>query len=80
MALVMGACGDDDAATTTTTAGTTTTTTAEWPETLVFGFVPSQEAGELQDEIDTFAAILSDALDIEWGIVSTDYRPGCGAR
>ena len=74
MALVMGACGDDDAATTTTTAGTTTTTTAEWPETLVFGFVPSQEAGELQDEIDTFAAILSDALDIEvTGIVSTDY-------
>jgi phosphonate transport system substrate-binding protein len=67
LALVMGACGDDDAATTTTAA-------AEWPETLVFGFVPSQEAGELQDEIDTFAAILSDALGIEvTGIVSTDY-------
>ena len=63
LALVMGACGDDDDA----TAG-------EWPETLVFGFVPSQEAGEVQDEIDTFAGILSDALGIEvTGIVSTDY-------
>ena len=47
---------------------------AAWPETIVFGFVPSQEAGELQDEIDTFAGILSDALGIEvTGIVSTDY-------
>ena len=62
LALVVGACGDDDGA------------TGEWPEELVFGFVPSQEAGELQDEIDTFAAILSDALGIEvTGIVSTDY-------
>ncbi|MBI5156862.1 MAG: transporter substrate-binding domain-containing protein [Acidimicrobiia bacterium] len=47
---------------------------ADWPESIVFGFVPSQEAGELQDEIDTFAGILSDALGIEvTGIVSTDY-------
>lgn len=62
LALVAGACGDDDEG------------TGEWPETLTFGFVPSQEAGELQDEIDTFAAILSDALGIEVvGIVSTDY-------
>lgn len=44
------------------------------PDTLVFGFVPSQEETELQDDVDTFAAVLSDALDIPVeGIVTTDY-------
>ena len=47
---------------------------ADWPETLVFGFVPSQEVGELQDDVDTFAQVLSDALGIEVeGLVTTDY-------
>jgi len=62
----------------TTTAEMTDTTGAEgsddWPDTLVFGFVPSQEAAELQDDVDTFAAILSDALGIDvQGEVTTDY-------
>lgn len=66
------------AETTTTTAAETTTTTedpmADWPDTLVFGFVPSQEVGELQDDVDTFAQVLSDALGIEVeGLVTTDY-------
>lgn len=64
--LVLAACGDDD--TTDTTAAT------EWPEKLVFGFVPSQEVEELQDDVDTFAQVLSDALGIEVeGFVATDY-------
>ena len=47
---------------------------AGWPESLVFGFVPSQEVGELQDDVDTFAQVLSDALGIEViGLVTTDY-------
>ncbi|HEX6220526.1 MAG TPA: PhnD/SsuA/transferrin family substrate-binding protein [Acidimicrobiia bacterium] len=62
---------------TTTTEDMTTTTGGEmsdWPDTLVFGFVPSQEVSELQDDVDTFAAVLSDALGIEVeGIVTTDY-------
>lgn len=62
---------------TTTTEDMTTTTGGEmsdWPDTLVFGFVPSQEATELQDDVDTFAAILSDALGITVeGTVTTDY-------
>jgi phosphonate transport system substrate-binding protein len=86
LALVAAACGDDDDAATTTTAAATTTTAAAtttteasgipegWPEELIFGFVPSQEVAELQDEIDTFAAVLSDALGIDVsGIVTTDY-------
>lgn len=80
---------DDDtttttAATTTTEApaddDTTTTTEpmddemADWPDRLVFGFVPSQEVEELQDEVDVFAQVLSDALGIEVeGTVTTDY-------
>lgn len=90
LALVAAACGDGDADTTTTEGQEATTTTAgtdttaapgttepagsEWPERLVFGFVPSQEASELQDDVETFAAILSDALGIEvQGEVTTDY-------
>jgi ABC-type amino acid transport substrate-binding protein len=47
---------------------------ADWPQSLVFGFVPSQEVGELQDDVDTFAQVLSDALGIEViGQVTTDY-------
>jgi phosphonate transport system substrate-binding protein len=72
------------AAETTTTEATeeeTTTTeameedpNADWPDRLVFGFVPSQEVSELQDDVDTFATILSDALGIEVeGTVTTDY-------
>ena len=89
-ALVVAACSPADsdetttteaepAATTTEAAPDETTTTMEeemsdWPEKLVFGFVPSQEAAELQDDVDTFAGILSDALGIEVeGVVTTDY-------
>ena len=87
LALVLAACGGDTAET-TTTAGTAETTTTEemvdetttteamsdWPEQLTFGFVPSREAEELQDNVDVLAGILSDALGIEVnGIVQTDY-------
>lgn len=62
-ALVAAACG-------TTGKGEA----GDWPDKLVFGFVPSQEVSELQDDVDTLARILSDALDIEVeGIVTTDY-------
>jgi phosphonate transport system substrate-binding protein len=46
----------------------------DWPERIVFGFVPSQDVEELQDDVDTFAAVLADALKIEVeGLVTTDY-------
>jgi phosphonate transport system substrate-binding protein len=89
LALVLAACGGDTEETTTTAGAGDTTTTEEvveettttedtsgsdWPERLVFGFVPSQEVSELQDDVETFAGILSDALGIEVvGEVTTDY-------
>jgi phosphonate transport system substrate-binding protein len=64
LTMVLAACGDDDEG----------TSDGEWPEKLVFGFVPSQEVEELQDDVDTFAQVLSDALEIEVeGFVATDY-------
>jgi phosphonate transport system substrate-binding protein len=68
---------DGTAPATTTTQATTTTTEdprADWPTELIFGFVPSREAEELQDNVDVLAQILADALDLDVrGIVSTDY-------
>ena len=86
-AMVVAACSPtvepttttgDTSPTTTTPPGPTSTTEpdpmADWPDKLVFGFVPSQEVSELQDDVDTLASILSDALGIEVeGIVTTDY-------
>lgn len=47
---------------------------ADWPDSIIFGFVPSREAEELQDNVDVLANILSDALGIDVdGFVSTDY-------
>lgn len=71
---------EEPAATTTTEAEMEETTTtaademADWPESIVFGFVPSQEQEELQDDIQPFVDVLTDALGIEVeGIVTTDY-------
>jgi phosphonate transport system substrate-binding protein len=87
LALVFAACGDDDETTTTAAAVEETTTTAaaveetttteaveEWPESITFGFVPSQEQAELQDDIQPFMDVLSEALGIDVeGFVTTDY-------
>ncbi|MDX1468123.1 MAG: PhnD/SsuA/transferrin family substrate-binding protein [Acidimicrobiia bacterium] len=86
-AMVVAACSPQTDPTTTTVGPDPTTTApptptsttepdpmADWPDKLVFGFVPSQEVSELQDDVDTLASILSDALGIEVeGIVTTDY-------
>ena len=63
--LLASACGSDEAP----TAGDGT-----WPEKITFGFVPSQEQGQLQDDIKPFMEILENALGIEVeGFVTTDY-------
>ena len=47
---------------------------ADWPDKLVFGFVPSQEQETLQDDIQPFIDVLQDGLGIEVeGVVTTDY-------
>ncbi len=72
----------DEPATTTeaATAEDTTTTEAgsdvpsDWPDSLVFGFVPSQEQETLQDDIQPFIDVLEAALGIDVeGVVTTDY-------
>jgi phosphonate transport system substrate-binding protein len=85
-ALVAAACGDDEGGGTTTTGapGTTAapTTTTEgdmdpregWPDSLIFGFVPSRESETLQDNVEVLAGILADALDMDvTGVVTSDY-------
>jgi phosphonate transport system substrate-binding protein len=78
LGLIAAACAGDDTADTTTTAAETTTTEedmmADWPEKIIFGFVPSQEQEELSDDIQPFIDVLTDALGIEVeGVVTTDY-------
>ena len=64
----------DDMAPETTMADDMTDVPEGWPEKLVFGFVPSQEQGELQDDIQPFIDVLEAALGIEVeGFVTTDY-------
>ncbi|MEZ5246274.1 MAG: PhnD/SsuA/transferrin family substrate-binding protein [Acidimicrobiales bacterium] len=47
---------------------------ADWPESITFGFVPSQDQATLQDNIDPFIAVLEEALGITVnGVVTTDY-------
>ena len=65
LVLIASGCSSDGPA----TAGDGT-----WPSKITFGFVPSQEQGALQDDIQPFMDVLSSALGIEVeGIVTTDY-------
>ena len=65
-ALFAAACGDDDDA--------ADDDPDAWPESITFGFVPSQDQATLQDNIDPFVAVLEDALGIGVdGVVTTDY-------
>ena len=82
LALIAAACGDSDEATPAaaeTTVAAPETTEVEnmhpdWPDKIVFGFVPSREQESLQDDIQPFIDVLEAALDIEVeGIVTTDY-------
>ena len=75
------AAGTDET-TTTTAAGTdeTTTTTeadptADWPEKVIYGFIPSEQAETLGDTIQPYMEYLSAELGIEVeGVVTQDYN------
>ena len=63
--LTASACGSDNS----TAVGDGT-----WPDKITFGFVPSQEQDQLQDDIKPLMAELENALGIEVeGFVTTDY-------
>lgn len=69
------AAGTDE---TTTTAAETTTTAdaaAAWPEKIVYGFIPSEQAETLGDSIQPYMDFLSQELGIEVeGVVTQDYN------
>ena len=65
LGLLASGCSDDGGS----TAGDGT-----WPDSITFGFVPSSEQEALQDNIQPFMDVLSEALGIEVeGVVTTDY-------
>jgi len=76
LALVAASCGDDAApATTAATATTTEDPMAAWPETVVFGFIPSERGEELINDIKPFMDYLSEEVGVEFeGIVTADYN------
>lgn len=79
-----GDTGGDTAVTTapaeTGSDATATTTTevdpkADWPETIIFGFIPSERQEKLADTIEPFMIFLSKELGIEVeGIITADYN------
>ena len=69
--------------TTTTTAAapddTTTTTeadpTADWPEKIIYGFIPSERQDKLADTVQPYMDYLSQELGIEVeGVITADYN------
>jgi len=78
--MLAAACGGGDTTTDPTeTEGSEpmaseTQGNADWPEQIVFGFVPSREAEELQDDIQPFIDVLEEALGIDVeGFVASEY-------
>jgi phosphonate transport system substrate-binding protein len=63
---------------TTTTAAATTTTEdpmAAWPETLLFGFIPSERQEKLADTVQPYMDYLTAELGIEVeGVITADYN------
>ncbi|MGI9585845.1 MAG: PhnD/SsuA/transferrin family substrate-binding protein, partial [Acidimicrobiia bacterium] len=72
--------GGDTTTTTAAAAPDTTTTTMEdpmaaWPETIVYGFIPSEQAETLGDTIQPYMDFLSAELGITVeGVVTSDYN------
>ena len=79
LSLVAVACGGEEGDPADTVAasddgGDSTEVPSNWPERIVFGFVPSQEQTNLRDDIRPFIDVLEASLGIEvTGEVTTDY-------
>lgn len=60
---------------TTTTEAAMEDPMADWPDSIIFGFIPSERAETLNDSIKPFMEYLSETLGIEVeGIVTADYN------
>jgi phosphonate transport system substrate-binding protein len=66
--------------TTTTAAAEETTTTAadpkaDWPEEILFGFIPSEKQEKLADTVQPYMDYLTEELGITFtGIITADYN------
>ena len=88
--LIAAACGSSDdttttaavaapATTTTAPPADTTTTTedprADWPDTILYGFIPSEQQETLAETVQPYMDYLSDELGITFeGIITADYN------
>jgi phosphonate transport system substrate-binding protein len=71
-----------DAATTTAAAAATTTPpttlvdpTADWPETILFGFIPSEKQEKLADTVQPYMDYLTEELGITFeDVITADYN------
>jgi phosphonate transport system substrate-binding protein len=70
--------GGDTATTTAAPAATTTTApdpTADWPEEILFGFIPSERQEKLADTVQPYMDYLTEELGITFtGIITADYN------
>lgn len=89
-ALVVAACGSSEDTTTTEAMTEETTTTeamveetttteaeamADWPDKIVYGFIPSEQQETLSDAIEPYMDYLTETLGIEVeGVVTADYN------
>jgi len=87
--LVAASCGTSDDTTTTAAAAQATTTTAPpadtttttedptaaWPETILYGFIPSEQQETLAETVQPYMDFLSDELGINFeGVITADYN------
>ncbi len=73
------AAAADDATATTAAAAETTTTTmdpkADWPEEVLFGFIPSEKQEKLGDTVQPYMDYLTEELGVTFeGIITADYN------
>jgi len=88
--LIAAACGTSDdttttaavaapATTTTAPPADTTTTTedprADWPDTILFGFIPSERQETLSDTVQPYMDYLTDEIGVTFeGVITADYN------
>jgi phosphonate transport system substrate-binding protein len=69
-ALLAAACGSSEDTTTTTEEAM-----AEWPDTVSFGFIPSEQQETLAETVQPYMDYLSDELGITFeGVITSDYN------
>ena len=74
--MILAACASTGSDDTTTTAGEAgADPTADWPEEVLFGFIPSEKQEKLGDTVQPYMDYLTEELGITFkGIITADYN------